>query len=99
MSFADPDDAVRERIRDLGLSAAARDLDETIRASKVPDSNVADTVEDRVGEFVDDADEEAFDAAGDQQREADSSAGDETDAAGGDTDAGGDGQVTMEDYL
>jgi len=54
VSFADPDEAVRERVRELGLSDAARDLDETIRASKVPDSRVADTVEDRVEELLED---------------------------------------------
>jgi len=60
VSFADPDEAVRERIRELGLSPAARNIDETIRASKVADSNVADTVQDRVREFVEEADAEAF---------------------------------------
>ena len=52
VSFADPDDAVAERVRDLGLSGAARDIDETVRASKVADSNVTDTVEDRVRDIV-----------------------------------------------
>ncbi|MUV88300.1 exonuclease SbcCD subunit D [Natronomonas sp. CBA1123] len=60
VSFADPDEAVRERVRELGLSDAARDLDETIRASKVADSNVADEVERRVGELLEDP--EAFDS-------------------------------------
>jgi len=55
VSFADPDEAVRERVRELGLSSAARDIDETIRASKVADSNVADAVQERVEEIVDDA--------------------------------------------
>jgi DNA repair exonuclease SbcCD nuclease subunit len=96
VSFADPDDAVRERIRDLGLSAAARDIDETIRASKVPDSKVADSVEDRVREFVDDADDEAFQSAGDTE-DATEAGGDATASAdGGESE---DGQVTMEDYL
>ena len=90
VSFADPDDAVRERIRDLGLSAAARDLDETIRASKVPDSKVADSVEDRVQEFLEDADDGAFHAA-------DDSGDDQPASADGGESA--DGQVTMEDYL
>ena len=53
VAFADPDEAVRERVRDLGLSEAARDLDETIRASKVADANVADEVQRRVEELVD----------------------------------------------
>jgi len=63
VSFADPDLAVRERIADLGLSTAARDIDETIRASKVADSNVTDVVEDRVRELVDEADPGAFEPA------------------------------------
>jgi len=50
VNFADPDDAVRERVRELGLSEAARDIDETIRASKVASSNVADEVESHVRE-------------------------------------------------
>ena len=71
VTFADPDRAVRERIGDLGLSPAARDLDETIRASKVADSNVTETVEKRVSEFVEDDDVSVFEPA-----PADESAGD-----------------------
>ena len=82
VSFADPDEAVRERIQELGLSRAARDIDETIRASKVADSNVADTVERRVTAVVEESDDEAFEPASDEQTPHD---GDET-------------QVTMEDY-
>jgi DNA repair exonuclease SbcCD nuclease subunit len=52
VAFADPDEAVRERVRELGLSEAARDLDETIRASKVADANVADEVERHVEELL-----------------------------------------------
>jgi exonuclease SbcD len=62
VNFADPDEAVRERIRDLGLSAAARDIDETVRASKVADSNVADEVQRRVQNHLDAAtDTDLFD--------------------------------------
>ncbi|WP_226021678.1 DNA double-strand break repair protein Mre11 [Halomicrobium salinisoli] len=71
VSFADPDDAVRQRVRELGLSEAARDLDETIRASKVADANVADAVEDRVRELVDDGDADAFAPAPAEEGEAD----------------------------
>jgi len=60
VSFADPDDAVHERVRELGLSDAARSLDETVRASKVADSNVDDVVEDRVADLVEDGDPAAF---------------------------------------
>ena len=87
VSFADPDDAVAERVRELGLSGAARDIDETVRASKVADANVAETVEDRVRELVEE-DPEALDGAvdADQERPTDSAASTapaETD--GGDT--------------
>ena len=83
VSFADPDEAVRQRVQEMGLSPAAREIDETIRASKVADSNVADTVERRVREFADDADRGAFETAD----------GDGSDSEGTET------QVTMEDYL
>jgi len=65
VSFADPDDAVAERVRDLRLSGAARDIDETVRASKVADANVAETVEDRVRELAED-DPEALDTAAEE---------------------------------
>jgi exonuclease SbcD len=94
VSFADPDEAVTERIQELGLSSAARDLDETIRASKVPDSKVADTVEERVDSLVEEAEDGAFDAAEDQT-------GSETDDVAESTaseDNATDSQVTMGDY-
>ncbi|WP_225333689.1 DNA double-strand break repair protein Mre11 [Halomicrobium urmianum] len=94
VSFADPDDAVRERVRELGLSEAARDLDETIRASKVADANVADAVENRVRELVDEGDADAFEPAPaeDGIDEGGDTAGDEAATATGDEliDAGGD---------
>jgi DNA repair exonuclease SbcCD nuclease subunit len=93
VSFADPDDAVAERVRELGLSAAARDIDETIRASKVADSTVADTVEQRVREIVDEADPAAFESAETPTDDGEPTAGDE--AEGGQTDD----QATMEEYL
>ncbi|WP_276300620.1 DNA double-strand break repair protein Mre11 [Halorussus lipolyticus] len=68
VSFADPDDAVRERVRDLGLSEAARGLDETVRASKVADSNVRESVENRVSELVE-GDLSAFESAPDEREE------------------------------
>ncbi|MWG36443.1 DNA double-strand break repair protein Mre11 [Halomarina oriensis] len=83
VSFADPDEAVRERVRELGLSSAARDIDETIRASKVADSNVADEVESRVRDIVDEAD--AFTRAGPSAEDTDPAVADET-AADGTTD-------------
>jgi exonuclease SbcD len=86
VSFADPDDAVRERISDLGLSQAALDIDETIRASKTPDSKVREEVRARVEALVED--EDAFTRASDADA-ADSSA----DAADVD-DVDSDGDIT-----
>ncbi|WP_181686475.1 DNA double-strand break repair protein Mre11 [Halorhabdus salina] len=63
VSFADPDDAVHERIQQLGLSPAAQELDEVVRASKVADSNVDDSVQGRVRELVTDADADTFEPA------------------------------------
>ncbi|MDR9430599.1 MAG: DNA double-strand break repair protein Mre11 [Natronomonas sp.] len=56
VSFADPDEAVRERLREIELSDAARDLDETIRSATIADSNVASEVERRVEELLADPD-------------------------------------------
>jgi len=102
VSFADPDEAVEQRISELGLSPAARDLDETIRASKVADSNVADTVERRVGEFIEEAEPGAFTdtedlAAAEGGESAEQSAGNGPEP--GDRSADDQSQVTMEDYL
>ena len=52
VSFADPDEAVRERLRELELSDAARNIDATVRSGSVADANVADEVEDRVEELL-----------------------------------------------
>lgn len=93
VSFADPDDAVQQRIRELGLSPAARDIDETVRASKVADSNVADRVQQRVAEIIEEADPGAFESADDQGI----GSSEEKDASDGST--ASDGQATMEEYL
>jgi len=98
VSFADPDDAVAERIGEMGLSSAARDIDETIRASTVANSNVADTVERRVQSLLEEG-TDAFEPAdgsadvedGDTHGGADDSSSAEDKAA--------EDQVTMEDYL
>jgi len=107
VSFADPDDAVRERVRELGLSEAARSIDETVRASKVADSNVDDVVEDRVADLVEKGDPAAFEAAspdddgtpGDTEttedaEPTDSEAAEETDAT--DDEVADDGNVTAD---
>ncbi|WP_266077288.1 DNA double-strand break repair protein Mre11 [Haladaptatus caseinilyticus] len=65
VSFADPDDAVRKRVRGMGLSETAHDVDEIVRASKVADSNVRSAVEehviDRISEGI-----EAFEPASEE---------------------------------
>jgi DNA repair exonuclease SbcCD nuclease subunit len=95
VSFADPDDAVVERVRELGLSGAARDIDETVRASKVADANVADTVEDRVRELVDN---DSLDGTvADDTATDDEAATAETDPTAVADD--GDGQSSMEEFL
>jgi DNA repair exonuclease SbcCD nuclease subunit len=107
VSFADPDDAVAERVRELGLSGAARDIDETVRASKVADANVAETVEDRVRELVEE-DPDALDAASDgavaQAAETDGGdTADDTKAADDEStatpDPDGEDQSSMEEFL
>ncbi|MFC7073316.1 DNA double-strand break repair protein Mre11 [Halovenus rubra] len=92
VTFADPDEAVRERIQELGLSPVAREVDETVRASKVADSNVADAIERRVSEVVEEADDGAFDDARAREK-----SGDETPSESGTDDEKS--QETMEDYL
>ena len=52
VSFADPDAAVDEKIRELELSEAALDIDETVRASKLADSNVREQVRQLVEDGV-----------------------------------------------
>jgi DNA repair exonuclease SbcCD nuclease subunit len=106
VTFADPDRAVRERIESLGLSSAARDIDETIRASGVADSNVDKVVEDRVADLADDSDPAVFESAGaseGEERADDEATDDERDGEHDETGAtestaGGDSQVTMGDY-
>ncbi|RDI71125.1 DNA double-strand break repair protein Mre11 [Halopelagius longus] len=83
VTFADPDDAVRERVSDLGLSTAARDVDETIRASKTPDSKVREEVRSRVASLMDDGDLSAFESA---EPSSDAGEGDGSEA-GSETDA------------
>ncbi|MFA1610492.1 DNA double-strand break repair protein Mre11 [Halobellus rubicundus] len=97
VSFADPDAAVDERVRDLGLSPAALDVEETIRADAVADSNVREAVESRVADLLDEG-SEAFAPA---ERDGDEAAADEAESPDdGDTDepTPADTQVTMEDF-
>jgi len=93
VSFVDPDEAVRERVSEMGLSAAARSVDETVRASKTADSNVRDAVKGRVEDLLDgdgDGDLGAFEPADETDGAADP--GEDTGTPAGDdpdVDAGG----------
>ena len=96
VSFADPDDAVEARIRDLGLSEAALDIDQTVRAETTPDSNVRAAVQSHVEEALD-GDRGAFRPADDgttDEAAADGEAGDAeiSDDSGG-SDEDGDDEV------
>lgn len=90
VSFSDPDAAVRERLDEMGLSGAASDIDETVRASKIADSNVRGAVEKRVRTLIED-EPDAFGTA-----ESIESATIRGTAA---SDGSGDDQASMEEYL
>ena len=95
MSFADPDAAVDEKVRDLALSSTALGIDETVRASKIADSNVRKQVEQLVDGAFDDEptdDESTADEPADEQPETDT-AEDQTDGS----DPATDGQLSLED--
>ena len=77
VSFADPEDAVRERIEEMGLSAAALDVDEAVRSDGVADTNVRETVKSAVEDRLDDPD--AFVAADDSDPDDGGSDDDESD--------------------
>ncbi|WP_254523455.1 DNA double-strand break repair protein Mre11 [Natrinema caseinilyticum] len=66
VSFADPDDAVRKRVRELGLSDAALEIDETVRNDDLADANVRESVERRVRELLEE-DRSAFEPAPDRE--------------------------------
>jgi len=58
VTFADPDEAVRERIEEMELSEAGRELDSLVRGDGVARTNLADEVEERVGGLLDESDVE-----------------------------------------
>ncbi|WP_231183203.1 DNA double-strand break repair protein Mre11 [Haladaptatus sp. DYF46] len=76
VSFADPDDAVRERVREMGLSETAHAVDEIVRASKVADANVRDAVEEHVSTQISETLAAFEPAEGDDPDAAESDAGD-----------------------
>ncbi|MDV7349818.1 DNA double-strand break repair protein Mre11 [Halorubrum distributum] len=53
VSFADPEDAVRDRLDEMALSTAARDVERAVREDTVPDANVRETVKRRIEERLD----------------------------------------------
>jgi len=57
VTFADPDDAVRERVEEMGLSDAGREIDALVRGDEVARTNLAEEVEERVDEMLDGTDE------------------------------------------
>jgi exonuclease SbcD len=61
VSFVDPDDAVRTRVRELGLSDAARSVETLIRDEDLAKSNIRDRVVETVTETLDDP--RAFESA------------------------------------
>ncbi|WP_336037092.1 DNA double-strand break repair protein Mre11 [Halobacterium yunchengense] len=97
VSFADPDDAVRERVREMGLGEPALDVDDTVRDGDVADSNVRERVKRRVEAVLDgdDAGTGRDESAGADDEPADSddeSAGaDDEPADSDDESAGADG--------
>ncbi|OYR56891.1 DNA repair exonuclease [Halorubrum ezzemoulense] len=96
VSFADPEDAVRDRLDEMALSTAARDVERAVREDTVSDANVRETVKRRVEERLDgDGDLDAFDAveAGGDGAESDAD-GDESD--GGGAEANGDASEPTE---
>ncbi|WP_066412495.1 DNA double-strand break repair protein Mre11 [Halorubrum aethiopicum] len=84
VSFADPEAAVRERIAEMGLSAAGLDVDDAVRSDSIADANVRETVKNRVEERLDDP--SAFAAADDAEGESDAENTGREEASGGDGD-------------
>lgn len=56
VSFADPDDAVRERVREMGLSKAARTVDDIVRDDDVAASNIRSRVKSQVDSLLEEPD-------------------------------------------
>ena len=60
VSFADPDAAVEQRIRELDLSTAAHDIDTMIRSDSISDSNIRNTVTEEISELLTNESLDAF---------------------------------------
>ncbi|WP_277553578.1 DNA double-strand break repair protein Mre11 [Halobaculum limi] len=94
VSFADPDDAVRDRIAEMGLSPAADEVDDVVRG-ELPNSNVREAVKRRVEERLDGGDStgESGTVSTAEEVTADSTTADSTADSTGDDD----GQLTLGD--
>jgi exonuclease SbcD len=58
VEFADPDSAVRERIEEMELTEAGHEIDTLVRGDDVARTRIAEEVEERVGDYLDnDSDE------------------------------------------
>jgi len=98
VSFADPDDAVRERVREMGLSEPALDVDETVRDATVARSNVRERVKQRA-EAVLDGEDGGLDSGSDEDEEsADTEPETESSAEADADEADGPRTATMEDF-
>lgn len=95
VTFADPDTAVRERVEEMELSGAGREIDALVRGDDVARTNLAEEVKETVEETLEnDTDEEeshedrtgSGGAETDTEKEGDDSEDDETDS---DTDTRG----------
>ena len=101
VSFGDPDEAVRERIREEGFSSAAREFDDVVRSDDVPDSNVRTEVKNRLSDRIEAEGLEALTPdESEDSNDGEDGHGDGEDDHGDKTDATGtDEQRSMEEYL
>ncbi len=112
VTFADPDAAVEARLADRSLSAAARDVDRTVRDQAIADSNVRQTVRRRVDEHLQEGltafeqaptteqeTAEQSQASPEQTTEAQPTDTTDTDTSQSTTASDSDQQASMEEYL
>ena len=99
VSFADPDAAVDEKLREMELSKTAIDIDETIRASKIADSNVREQAKQVVEATVDgeETTNSEPDNAETDRTETDTESLDDQTADEPKATPGSDGQLSLED--
>ena len=98
VSFADPDAAVREQLKQMDLSTVSRDLDQVIRDSAIADSNVRDYAHQSIEEALDEGlsslqiDDKTSDGSSSSEPE-------QVDTSGDSSDDGSNQQLSMGDYL